>query len=333
MKLRSVCLAISLVALAAPSIAHADKGEQTQVDPATRDKSRAAFKKGVTQLKAQDWAGARTSFEEAYSLLPHPSILLNLGISRLKTDDPAGAEEALTKFLQEDSGAGPEELASARDALASARSQIGTIKLKVTPDTAKTSVDGKPATGTDVRVKAGSHALTIEAEGYQSAEKQVDVPAKGSIEVQATLVKAGGAPAGGDKPKPKDEKKEASTSDDSFRPILGYSLLGVAGVGLVATGIMAARAFSLSSDYGDVNNKETYQKPDVKSSGIAMRTGADVAFIIALLAGAGGVVLLFTDIGKDTTAPSTSPKPADAAPKPAEPQARLRYSFPSTLTW
>jgi Tfp pilus assembly protein PilF len=81
-KLRTVCLAISL-AVAAPSLAYADKGEQAQVDPATRDKSRAAFKKGVTQLKAQDWAGARASFEEAYSLVPHPSILLNLGISRL----------------------------------------------------------------------------------------------------------------------------------------------------------------------------------------------------------------------------------------------------------
>lgn len=334
MKLRSFCLAVTL-AVAAPSLAYADKPEQTQVDPATRDKSRAAFKKGVTQLKAQDWAGARGSFEEAYSLVPHPSILLNLGISRLKTDDPAGAEEALTKFLQEDSGAGPDELASARDALSSARGQIGTIKLKVTPDSAKISVDGKAVTTTDVRVKAGSHALTIEAEGYQSAEKQVDVPAKGSISVEATLVKAGGPPpAGGDKPKP-DDKKDVSTSDDSFRPILGYSLLGVSGVALIATGIMAARAFSLSSDYGDTNNKETYQNPDTKSSGIAMRTGADVAFIVALLAGAGAVVLLFTDIGKDAPAAAPShpdaPKPAEQ-PKP-EPQARLRYTFPTTLSW
>jgi hypothetical protein len=332
-KLRTVCLAISL-AVAAPSLAYADKGEQAQVDPATRDKSRAAFKKGVTQLKAQDWAGARASFEEAYSLVPHPSILLNLGISRLKTDDPAGAEEALMKFLQEDSGAGPEELASARDALAEARGKIGTIKLKVTPENAKTTIDGKVATGTDVRVKAGSHALTIEAEGFQSAEKQVDVPAKGSIEVQATLVKTGAAPAGGEKAK--DDKKDAtvSTSDDSFRPILGYSLLGVSGVALIATGIMAARAFSLSSDYGDINNKETYQNKDTKSSGIAMRTGADVAFIVALLAGAGAVVLLFTDIGKDAPA-ATPAKPADKPveqPKP-EPQAKIQYVFPSTVRW
>lgn len=332
MKLRSVCLALTLAVAAVPSLAWADKGEQTQVDPATRDKSRAAFKKGVSQLKAQDWAGARASFEEAYSLLPHPSILLNLGISRLKTDDPAGAEEALMKFLQEDAGAGPEELASARDALADARGKIGTIRLNVTPTGAKTTIDGKVATGTDVRVKAGSHTLTIEAEGFQSAEKQVDVPAKGNIEVQAVLAKSG-APPGGEKPK--DDKKELSTSDDNLRPILGYSLLGVSGVALIVTGVMAARAFSLSSDYSDQNKAETYQNPDTKSSGITARTLADVSFIVALLAGAGAVVLLFTDIGKGEATPSASkpdpPKPE--APKPAEPQARLHYSFPATIRW
>ncbi|MFO0737910.1 MAG: PEGA domain-containing protein [Labilithrix sp.] len=331
MKLRSVCLALTLAVAAVPSLAWADKGDQAQVDPATRDKSRAAFKKGVSQLKAQDWAGARASFEEAYSLLPHPSILLNLGISRLKTDDPAGAEDALMKFLQEDAGAGPEELASARDALADARGKIGTIRLNVTPAGAKTTIDGKVATGTDVRVKAGSHTLTIEAEGFQSAEKQVDVPAKGNIEVQAVLAKSG-APGG---EKPKDDKKELSTSDDNLRPILGYSLLGVSGVALIVTGVMAARAFSLSSDYSDQNKKETYQNADTKSSGITARTLADVSFIVALLAGAGAIVLLFTDIGKGEATPSATkpdaPKPD--APKPAEPQARLQYSFPATIRW
>jgi hypothetical protein len=108
----------------------------------------------------------------------------------------------------------------------------------------------------------------------------------------------------------------------------------VSGVALIATGIMAARAFSLSSDYGDINNKETYQNKDTKSSGIAMRTGADVAFIVALLAGAGAVVLLFTDIGKDAPA-ATPAKPTDKPveqPKP-EPQAKIQYVFPSTVRW
>ena len=340
MKLRGAAFGLFLAlgcTLAHVPAAYADKSEAPQADPATRDKSRAAFKKGVSQIKAQDWAGARASFEEAYSLFPHPSILLNLGMSRLKTDDPAGAEEALMKFLQEDSGAEAGELASARDALADARGKIGTIHLALTPATAKATIDGKPTDKTDVRVKAGSHAITIEAEGFQPADKQVDVPAKGTIDVQAVL-----APKAGTETKPPSQGKteeHVSTDDGSVRPIAGYALAGVAGVALIVTGVMGARALSLSSDYTDKAKPDTYGNPDTKSSGIAMRTGADVSFIIALLAGAGAVVLLFTDIGKSSDAPPSpgaAPKKdpeAKPAESPASREGRVHYSFPATLRW
>jgi hypothetical protein len=312
---------MSLAIACVPSLARADKGEQAQVDPATRDKSRAAFKKGVAQLKAQDWKGARASFEDAYSLVPHPSILLNLGVSRLKTDDPAGAEEALTKFLQEDSGAGSDELASARDALAEARGKLGTIHFNLTPTGAKTTVDGKEASGTDVRVKAGSHAIVIESEGFQSAEKQVDVPAKGTIEVQAVLAKTGGAATD----KPKEEKKEVSTDDGTTRKYIGYGLLGAAGLALIITGIEGVSALSAASDYK--TETDPAKKKDLKDSGEGARTIADISLILGLLAGAGGVILLFTDIGKDT-----GPAKPDA-PKPEPPKAAIRYQFPATLRW
>jgi hypothetical protein len=234
------------------------------------------------------------------------------------------------KFLQEDSGAGPDELASARDALAEARSKIGTIHLALTPATAKATIDGKVAAAADVRVKAGTHTITIEADGFQPAEKSVDVTAKATIEVEAVLAPiAGGAPPA-EKPAEKPGEK-VSTDDGDWRPIAGYALLGVAGVSLIASGVMAVRALSLSSDYSDQSNRETYQNPDTKSTGIAMRTGADVAFIIALLAGAGGAVLLFTDLGKSTDA-NAPPKPAEPPKEPPKTTGFV-YSFPSTIRW
>jgi hypothetical protein len=293
------------------------KPDAPAVDPAARDKSRAAFKKGVAQIKAQDWQGARASFEEAYSLVQHPSILLNLGISRLKTDDPAGAEEALMKFLQEDSGAGPDELASARDALAEARSKIGTVHLALTPATAKVTIDGKPVTGTDVRMKAGSHQLTIEADGYQSADKTVDVPAKSTIDVAAVLASKGG---GTDKPreKPQDQNSDAN----SWRPIAGYASAGVGGVALIATIYFGLKAIGLNDDYTNKNKPDTYRNADTKSSGIAARTGADVCLLLTLAGAAGAVIFLFTDIGASKAPPA---KPAEVP--------KAGYVFPSTLTW
>lgn len=293
----------------APASAKPPEDGQTQVDPAAREKSRAAFRKGVGQLRAQDWAGARASFEEAWSLVQHPSILLNLGIARLRTDDPVLAEQDLVRFLSEDSGAAPEELASAREALNEARSKIGTLRVVISPASARVVVDGKaiavraPPEGNtegvaEARLKAGKHTLAVEAEGFAPNQRAVDVAAKSDAEVRVTLAAkdAGGgkviAPAPGHDDGP------------TTRKIVGWSLGGVAGAALVVSGVMALRAMSLSSDYGDAS-KPSFQDPDVKSEGITFRTGADVSLVIALLAGAGAVVLLFTDVGSQQLASSS----------------------------
>jgi len=100
----AIVLGLSLVA--APRSAHAqDKPTPAEVE--ARERSRVAFRKGVAQLRAQDWTAARASFEAAWSLFPHPSILLNLAIARLHTDDPVRAEQDLVRFLSEDGGGPP----------------------------------------------------------------------------------------------------------------------------------------------------------------------------------------------------------------------------------
>lgn len=324
MKLRATCLAIVL-ALGCTEYAHAQpkQTEASAVDPAARDKSRAAFRKGVTQLRAQDYNGARTSFEEAYSLVQHPSILLNLGIARLKTGDPVLAEEDLTKFLSEDSGAAADELASARDALAEAKKQIGNLKLTVTPATAHVTIDGAGVTLRDgvsqTRHKAGSHTVSIDAEGFTPVEKTAEIPARGETKLAVDLVAKAAGPAmpppGGDKSK--------DAEGTSLRPILGYSLAGVSGVALVVTGVFGLKALSLSSEYSDRNTAPA-SRPELKSDGESARTSADVALVIALLAGAGAVILLFTDIGA-----SHEPAPSTAPPKAAS----RWQGFPATIRW
>ncbi len=283
----------------APSSAIAQPKEPI-VDNDAKDKSRAAFRKGVSQLRAQDWAGARASFETAWSLFPHPSILLNLGIARLRTDDPVLAEQDLVRFLSEDSGAAADELAGAREALAEARARIGTLRVIATPASARVSVDGSPISErmstpekgavAEVRLKAGRHAVVVEADGFFSDRRAVDVVAKSETEIKIAL----GAK---DAPAPTPVEPEGP----SLRKITGYSLAGLAGVALVTSGISALRAKSLSDDYGDQGNPSTFRNEDVKSEGIAFRTAADVALGIGVLAAAGAVVLLFTDIGAKPT--------------------------------
>src|ERR1700722_2273172 len=121
----------TLVASAAPGHAQDDPKEQ----------SRAAFRRGVSQASAGDYAGARDSFQEAYRLFAHPSILLNLGIARAHTGQWLEAEQDLVRFLADDGGAKPDELASARAELAQTRGHLGTFRLRVAPTGSRATLD------------------------------------------------------------------------------------------------------------------------------------------------------------------------------------------------
>jgi hypothetical protein len=273
-------------------------------DAEAREKSRAAFRKGVAQLRAQDWAAARTSFETAWALYPHPSILLNLAIARLRTDDAVRAEQDLVRFLSEDGGASADELASAREALADARGRIGTLKVIVAPASARVSIDGKAVETVrradagasvvvaELRIKPGRHSVSVEAEGHTADRRNVDVLAKAEAAVTISLA-------------PVEVAAKPQENGPSTRTVVGWSLVGLAGAALITGGVTALRAKSLSDDYGDRTNQR-FQDPDARSEGIQFRTVADVALGVALLSGAAAVLLLLTDVGKDTTSQTTA---------------------------
>ena len=269
-------------------------------DTEARERSRAAFRKGVAQLRAQDWSAARASFEAAWSYYPHPSILLNLGIARLRTDDPVRAEQDLFRFLSEDVGASPDELAGAREALAESRTRIGTLRVIGSPASARVVIDGRAvetvrradpgASGVvaEVRAKPGKHTVLVEAVGFTSDRRDVDVIARGEAAVTMTLA------AAAETPKPPPEEPSGA------RTVAGWSLAGLAGAALITGGITALRAKTLSNEYGDPSSSR-FQDRDARATGITFRTAADVALGVALLSGTMAVILLFTDFGKSGT--------------------------------
>src|SRR5215467_2489085 len=132
-----------LVTLAAVlAVALVASGAAAQDDE--RAQSREAFRRGVTQVQSGDYAGARASFEEAYRLFPHPSILLNLGIVLVKTGEYLDGEQDLLRFLADYGDASSSDLASARAALAEARTHLGSLRLRVSPVGARARLDTRP---------------------------------------------------------------------------------------------------------------------------------------------------------------------------------------------
>jgi hypothetical protein len=250
-----------------------------------RERSRAAFRRGVAQAQEGNYTAARDSFVEAYRIFPHPSILLNLGIARAHTGEWLEAEQDLVRFLADDGGAQPGELASARAELAQARSHLGTFRLRISPDGAHATLDAKPIAlisggVVDVRTTRGSHDLVVESEGYAAIDRPIVVTSERAPDVTVTL-----RPAGAEGARP-------SSGGGETQRTVGWFLLG-GGVVATAIGTYAGlEAESLANKYNTAGSG-SYQDPSTKARGLVFRTSADVAFLCALgLAGTGVYFLL-----------------------------------------
>jgi hypothetical protein len=250
-----------------------------------KEQSRAAFRKGVSQVKAGDYAAARDAFLEAYRLFAHPSILLNIGIARSKTGEFVDAEQDLSRFLSDDGGASPDEITSARSALGEVRQHLGTLRLKVAPDTARATLDAKnialaPGDYAIVRATLGPHDLHIEADGYEPHDQKVEIVREKETVTQVALFSS------------KRTKLEVPAEPtDSTRPILGWSLVG-ASAALVGVGAFCGlTAIKKKNDY---NAQSAPQDASLRSSGVTFRTISDISFLAAIVSGGVGAYFLLT---------------------------------------
>lgn len=283
---RSVA-ALGTALIFATSFAHAD-------DPRTA--SREEFRRGVALVREGNLNDARDAFEKAYALFPHPSILLNLGILRLRTGEYIRAEDDLSHFLVNDGGATDDEIASAREALSEARDHLGTIRLRVTPESAHVTLDGRSVAlvqggPTEIRTTLGLHEVKIRADDYDAGDEHVMVTRDHVAERTVLLTPHVG------------ERAEivvgpqTSENKPPLRSIVGWGLVGLGGAAALGGILCGVRAITLADDY----NNERPQDPSDKSTGIAFRTTTDILFLTAIASGGVGAYLLLTTPKKSTT--------------------------------
>jgi tetratricopeptide (TPR) repeat protein len=251
-------------------------------EPDAREASRAAFRRGVSAAQAQDYARARDAFVEAHRLFPHPSILLNLGVVRVRLGEHLLAERDLLQFLADDGGAPPEELQSARAALAEARRHLGTIRVRVATPGARAALDGAPvplapAQYTDVRSVEGEHVLEVSAPGHVARRLEFHLDGGATVTEDVALDEAAPSPASRGVP---------------ARAVIGASLVGAGSLAVLVGAGFGVAAIGRANAYNTMGSPG-FQEPATKSEGIAFRTTADVAIVLGAAAAASGLVVLF----------------------------------------
>jgi hypothetical protein len=269
-------------------------------DDAPREASRRAFRQGVVELQAGRNAPARDLFLEAYSLFPHPSILLNLGLARARVGEYVAAEQDLVRFLSDDGGASPEEIETARITLEQTRRMLGTLRVRVEPAEARATLDGAPiplvhGAASDIRATVGEHLLVVERRGYVTARRTVRIEGGGIARVDVVLAADG--PEGAPDP---DAAPSSAAVAGGGRRTAGFVAVGGAAALAGAGVFFGLRAQSLADAYNTKGDPH-HQDPDTRASGLLFRTAADVAFGAAIATAGLGAYLILSSPPKRAT--------------------------------
>lgn len=146
------------------------KAPSAQPDAATLE-ARRHFKVGTKLYRDGNYGGALVEFEEAYRLKPGAGSLQNVALSQKGLFRYAEAAATLKQLLDRHGADLSEgERKAIMDALSELTNLVASVKLKITPESARVLLDGRLLSPRDwaapLVLNVGEHALSVEAAGY-----------------------------------------------------------------------------------------------------------------------------------------------------------------------
>jgi tetratricopeptide (TPR) repeat protein len=114
-----------------------------QEKDAVVEMARKRFAEGVKYFDQKRYEEARVAFMQAYALKRHPALLLNLGLSEVRSGHPLEASRHFSAYLKESPNASAAERSEAEKGLAAARTKLGRIQITVNVAGAEVLVDGE----------------------------------------------------------------------------------------------------------------------------------------------------------------------------------------------
>jgi len=308
--------ALSLASLARPETASAQTDAQ-------RTRARAAYTEGQRRFDAGDFAGALTKFEEAYSIVSNPVVLLGVASAQERLGRTADARATLERYLRERPDA-PDRADVEGRITAMGGSTVpvtteGTLVITSEPAGAAVVVDGESSgavTPTEVTVAPGDHEVALALSGYELSTESVTVAAGARAEVSVALTVMPEADAMSADEAFADDEEEEATEEEEPAPESGPSAAtwvttAIAGVALITGTVFGFVALSRQSDF------DVTPTASLADEGEGFALAADLSFGVAIAAGITAIVLYATDRPSPEASTESSDDEESAALSPS----------------
>jgi hypothetical protein len=145
---------------------------------AQREEARQHFTRGVEFINQSRWQDAIVELQAARDIRATPSVLFNLGLAQRAVGQNREAVRSFRQYLDMPNATpNPELRARAEEYLHELTSGVSSIELRIEPANAQVRVDGDlVAAGTHtVQVDPGRRVITVEAQGYATETRTIDV--------------------------------------------------------------------------------------------------------------------------------------------------------------
>jgi hypothetical protein len=198
-------LAAWVCVLAALLGANAARAQQStasgrRVNETAAAAARQHFDRGIALSDRGEISAAAGEFRRAYELVPHPSVLFNLGRAYSALGRHADAAATLRRYLRESTELEPSRRAQVANLLAFNAAKVGLLELKLEPPGAEVIVDGAPrARGPltePLELDVGAHGVLVMAPNHVPSFRTIELAAGQRVNLSLSLEPRGEGGAG-----------------------------------------------------------------------------------------------------------------------------------------
>jgi hypothetical protein len=179
-------LLVLFVALGATGSAHADLPEAMRSEAAER------FDRAIRLVNTGDLSSGLAEFQRAYTLVPAPIVLYNVGLVYAALNRPVDAVRELQQALSSQEALKPENIERARAVLREQSDRIGQVEVATNVKEGVVEIDNVEAAklplAAPLDVAIGSHVIGVIAAGYAPARREVLVAGRAQAQTHLEVV-------------------------------------------------------------------------------------------------------------------------------------------------